>query len=151
MAVALIISIIWLIILSVSVYSMEKHYNNLLKDQKVTNLRGILDEILKNQDLSKREILKLKEILDNLEKESDKFIQRIGIAQFNPFNETGGQQSFALSVLNNMRDGFILTALHSRDRTRIYIKRVYAGKSNLDLSNEEKKALKDAITKTQNI
>lgn len=148
MVVALIISIIWLIVLSIIVYSTNRHYKNLLKDQKVTDLKGALDEILKTQDLSKKEILKLKEVLGNLEIQSENFIQKIGIAQFNPFNETGGQQSFSLCILNNKTDGFILTALHTRDRTRIYIKKVIDGKAKFDLSNEETKALKDANTKT---
>jgi len=71
--------------------------------------------------------------------------QKMSVVRFNPFNETGGSQSFVVALLNKENDGVILTALHARERTRVYTKEVINGKSVLELSAEEKNALVKAM------
>jgi hypothetical protein len=67
------------------------------------------------------------------------------LLRFNPFSDTGGEQSFVLSLLDGGGNGILLTSLHGRGMTRIYAKRVIAGKSDQELSAEEKKALSQAL------
>ena len=57
-----------------------------------------------------------------------KALQRVGLVRFNPFEDTGGNQSFALALLDADRDGVIVSSLHSRDLTRVYAKAVTGGK-----------------------
>jgi len=72
-------------------------------------------------------------------------IQRIGLVRFNPFAETGGDQSFCLAILDGQGSGLVITSLHSRDTTRVYAKPVKRGKaSGYELSAEEKRAIKNA-------
>lgn len=71
--------------------------------------------------------------------------QKMSIIRFNPFNETGGSQSFVIALLNKDNDGVIITALHARERTRVYTKEIINGKSALELSSEEKNALVKAM------
>jgi hypothetical protein len=71
-------------------------------------------------------------------------VQKIGFVRFNPFKETGGAQSFVIALLDRLDNGFILTSLHSRGGTRTYAKLIQQGKSDVDLSLEEKKALQIA-------
>jgi hypothetical protein len=61
--------------------------------------------------------------------------------RFNPFSELGGDHSFCLALLDDRDTGVVLTGLHTRERTRFYMKDITNGKSSLELSNEEKKAL----------
>ncbi|MGB9680719.1 MAG: DUF4446 family protein, partial [Minisyncoccia bacterium] len=72
-------------------------------------------------------------------------IQKIGLIRFNPFADTGGNQSFALALLNNFNNGVVISSLHGREGTRIYAKPVIAGKSKYNLSTEEIKAIEKAI------
>jgi len=65
--------------------------------------------------------------------------------KYNPYNDTGGDQSFSLVLLDGKLNGTILTSLHSRSGTRIYAKVIKKGESELDLSKEEKEVLKKAI------
>jgi hypothetical protein len=67
-----------------------------------------------------------------------------GLVRFNPFPDTGGNQSFALVLLDESDDGFIVSSLHSRTGTRIYAKAVNAGKSDTNLSTEEQEAIDTA-------
>ncbi|HUG30041.1 MAG TPA: DUF4446 family protein [Candidatus Limnocylindria bacterium] len=72
---------------------------------------------------------------------------RVGLVRFNPFEDTGGNQSFALALLDGRGDGFIVSSLHARTGTRLYAKAVTAGASETALSEEESEALRQALAK----
>ena len=76
-------------------------------------------------------------------------ISRIGLIRFDAFEDAGGAQSFALALVDDDGDGIVLTSLHSRPTTRVYVKAIRRGVADAPLSNEEARALKDAgITPT---
>ena len=54
--------------------------------------------------------------------------QRVGLVRYNPFEETGGNQSFALALLDAAGDGWVLSSLHARSGTRVYAKAIKAGR-----------------------
>jgi hypothetical protein len=72
---------------------------------------------------------------------------RLGLVRFNPFEDTGGNQSFAIALLDGRGDGFIVSSLHARTGTRLYAKAVAGGTSETALSAEESEALKQALAK----
>jgi Protein of unknown function (DUF4446) len=73
---------------------------------------------------------------------------RVGLVRFNPFEDTGGNQSFALALLDGRGDGFVVSSLHARAGTRVYAKAVTGGASEAALSAEEAEALRQALAKT---
>ena len=76
-------------------------------------------------------------------------ISRIGLVRFDAFEDTGGAQSFALALIDDDGDGVVLTSLHSRPTTRVYIKAIRRGVADAPLSGEEERALREAgITPT---
>jgi hypothetical protein len=72
---------------------------------------------------------------------------RVGFVRFNPFEDTGGNQSFALAMLDGHGDGFVVSSLHARAGTRVYAKAIAGGSSEAALSDEEAEALKQALAK----
>ena len=80
-----------------------------------------------------------------LEAGARRMIQRVGLVRYNPFEETGGNQSFALAMLNAKGDGVVVSSLHARAGTRVYAKNVRDGKSDAALSDEESEAVRQAL------
>jgi hypothetical protein len=80
-----------------------------------------------------------------LEASGRRSFQRIGLVRFNPFEDTGGNQSFALALLDAQGDGFVVSSLHARTGTRVYAKALTAGRADGALSNEETEALRRAL------
>lgn len=80
-----------------------------------------------------------------LEREVKGSLGRVGMVRYNPFEETGGNQSFALAVVDGNGDGFVVSSLHARQGTRVYGKAVTAGKAESALSDEETAALGQAL------
>ncbi len=72
-------------------------------------------------------------------------IQKVGFKRFNPFNDTGGDQSFAIAVLDYGNNGFIVSSLYTREGVRTYAKRIENGVAKHQLSEEEKMVLQQAI------
>jgi hypothetical protein len=79
-----------------------------------------------------------------LESSARHHFARQGLVRFNPFPDTGGNQSFVLALLDESDDGVIISSLHSRTGTRIYAKGVVGGKADTTLSAEEEEAIDDA-------
>jgi hypothetical protein len=74
-------------------------------------------------------------------------IQRVGVVRYNPFEDTGSNQSFVLAMLDARGDGFVLSSLHSRQATRMFLKPVTGGKADGAISDEEGEAIKLAAAK----
>jgi len=79
-----------------------------------------------------------------LERDLKLAFSRVGLVRFNPFEDTGGNQSFALALLDVHGDGFVMSSLHARNMTRVYAKAVAGGKAEAALSDEEAQALRIA-------
>lgn len=101
--------------------------------------RGLSENI--KEDLNKKGFAEINKRLKFLEEDGKDHIQKVGLVRFNPFKELGGDHSFSLAILDNKESGIILTSLHTRDRTRVYMKEIKNGKSEYELSAEELKAL----------
>lgn len=104
----------------------------------------ILEKILTTQNQNLREINLVRKEVEKLEDEGKFHVQKVGVVRFNPFKEIGGDHSFSLALLNAKDSGVVITCLHTRERTRVYMKAVKNGKGEHELSDEEKKALKEA-------
>lgn len=72
-------------------------------------------------------------------------LQHIGLVRFNPFEDTGSDQSFAIALLDERRDGIVMSSLHGRTNTRLFAKPVEGGTSRHALSDEEAQAIRIAI------
>jgi hypothetical protein len=136
---------IWLGLLSFLFWNLYSHYTKLVKGANNKSLKAILDVLLKNVEESKKDISHLESRCDTIEKDGLLHIQKIGLLRFNPFKDTGGDQSFILALLDGKDTGVVISGLYSRSGTRWYAKKVIEGEgTDHDLSDEEKKAIKQA-------
>ncbi len=138
---------LWLIALSVSLFYFFRFFRKLTKGTKENEITKVLGKILKVQGENSASILQIEKEIRRIDWEGRSHVQKVGIIRFNPFKEIGGDHSFSLAMLDGTDSGVIVTCLHTRERTRVYMKGINKGKSVLDLSNEEKKALEEAIKK----
>lgn len=135
----------WLGALSYFFYRLGRHYDRLTMGVTKTSLREILEKILEKEKESEEKIKILQKWYQRLEKEGSFHIQKIGLLRFNPFKDTGGDQSFVLAILDSHNNGVVISSLYSRMGTRWYAKSVKNGKGiEYRLSSEEERAIKEA-------
>lgn len=86
-------------------------------------------------------------IQEELYKEKEKnnlALRKLGILRYNPFKESGGDQSFSLALLEENDNGFVITSIYTNEGVRVFAKPVIKGDSKYQLSEEEKEAIKKA-------
>lgn len=140
--IAFTVLIIWLGVTTWYLLQLKRNYLTLTQGVNKKTLDVILSDLIYGQQNIKEDIAKLVARCDKIEKEEGYHIQKIGLLRFNPFKDTGGDQSFILALVDAHDTGIVITALYSRSGTRWYTKRVSKGKgAEHELSDEEKKAL----------
>ncbi len=100
-------------------------------------------------DATRAEVVSLVRGVNTLERAVTRSVQCVGLVRYNPFQDTGGDQSFAIALLDKHGDGVVMSSLHTRAATRFYAKPVKAGTSHLPLSDEEMQALQQALAKRE--
>lgn len=141
-----IILFLWLVILSIVIYNLASHYKKLTKNVSGTNLQTIFEQVLRKQEVLTSENEENKKKITSLEKDARFHFQKFSIVRFNPFKDTGGNQSFAFALLDADGSGMILSNLYARTGSRWYIKTIKTGKSTeIELSKEEEEAIKSAL------
>jgi len=138
--VAILIGAIWVI-------KTEKRLKRFFIGKKAKDLEDTIITL-------ENDITKLKQSKEKAEKEISainqklkKSIRGLETIRFNPFPDQGSNQSFAIGMLNEDEDGVVLSSLYSRERMSIFAKPIKNGKSEYELTEEEKEALKKAIVK----
>ena len=121
--------------------TLQGRLDRLTRGEDGPSLQGVLETHLGRVVGVQAEVVELGRRTDRLEVDGRRAFQRIGLVRFNPFEDTGGNQSFALALLDAEEDGIVISSLHSRGSTRIYAKAVAAGRPEAALSDEETEAL----------
>ncbi len=138
---------IWLLVLTFLIWKSYALFNKLTRGVEVTDLKKVLEKVLSSESQNKKDISEAFRKIAYLEDDGKFHIQKVGLARFNPFKELGGDHSFSIAILDAQDSGIIITSLHTRDRTRVYMKDIKKGKSSSELSVEERKALATAQKK----
>ena len=143
-----IISIVSLILAIVAICKMghtRKKYENFMEGKDARTLEPLLKERFKEiEDLKRINAKNVKNIKFLLDKIHYSY-QKVGIVKYDAFHEMGGKLSFALTMLDNKNNGFIINAMHTREGCYTYIKEIIDGNSVIVLSGEEQEALNNAM------
>ena len=72
----------------------------------------------------------------------------VGLTRYDAFPEVGGQLSWSAAFLDEAGDGVVLSTINGRSETRSYAKPVRGGRSEHNLSDEERAAIAMAMGAT---
>jgi hypothetical protein len=147
LAVLLLVALLAVVWLGRRVRSLTRRVDALTRGADGTDLEGVLGQHLDDVHRLAAELEGVEARTGALEADARRSLQRVGMVRFNPFEDTGGNQSFALAVLDADLDGFVMSSLHARNGTRIYAKVVSGGRSDGALSDEETEALRQAMAR----
>lgn len=136
----------WLGALTFLLARLLETFTALTRGVDKSDLKTVLDEILSSMKKSQAADAELNQKLLEMKAEALNGIQKVGLVRYNPFADTGGNQSFVLALLDGKNNGFVITSLHSREATRVFAKPVVQGKkSEYEFSKEEKEAIAEAL------
>lgn len=133
------------IIQAVKLRKMRRRYEAMMAGSGVEDLESLLID-LKNQS----------EMLEEGQREHQTMIEaaqsrirgmksKVAVKRYNAFGERGNDLSFSLAIVDDNRNGIVLTSLHNRENSYIYSKPVEGGESQYPLSPEEKEVIAQAL------
>ena len=124
---------------------LYRKYDAFMRGKDAESLEErILDQIeeIKNLKLEDRAN---KDSMKSINKKLQKTYQKLGLVKYDAFKGMGGQSSFALTLLDQMDNGIVMNAIHSREGCYLYIKEITGGESEIVLGKEEAESLKKAL------
>jgi hypothetical protein len=124
-----------------------RQYRGLTKGTSGGNLEAILNDHVAQVRQAMARVEEVDQLAQRLEKAAYFSLQYLGVVRFNPFQDTGGDQSFAIALADGHGNGVVLSSLHGRDATRIYAKPLKQWASTHSLTDEEKEAIALAYQK----
>ena len=86
----------------------------------------------------------LREDIGALRKNQRITYQKMGMVKYNAFREMSGDLSYALALLDQQDNGFLINSVYAKEGGYSYIKEVRGGECSIELSEEERKALNQA-------
>ncbi|HEY4390422.1 MAG TPA: DUF4446 family protein [Paenibacillus sp.] len=136
--------LIWNFIQGSKLRKMRKKYDLMMGGTGVEDLESLLIDLKLGQDkveeLQTRHSAEISAISKLLPKQKSK----IGIKRYNAFGERGNDLSFSIAIVNEDKDGVVLTGLYNRDGSYVYAKPLTKGESPHALSPEELEAIAHA-------
>ena len=142
---ALVVLAAWLAMLQLSSSRLRRRLRSVFDSTGEQGLDEVLDSIVKRLERTGERL----DALNTLQQDLEGLIRRgtirnVGIVRFNPFPDAGGDQSFAIALLDSEGTGIVLSSLHARTDTRVFAKPVEGGRSRYPLSDEEQDAIRKA-------
>lgn len=137
---------LWTLFLTYRQQKMYKRVGEVFDTSKKGDVYKVLEKYLKETKEVENYAKKVEIEMAKISKKMQKSIQKIGFVRYNPFgkNDTGGNQSFSIALLDKDDSGFVITSMHAREGTRVYAKPISGGESTNTLSDEEAAAIKKA-------
>ena len=140
--------LILVIIQMIQIGNLKKKYKKFMGGKDVKSLEDKLKTIVEDNKYIIELSTENKKNIKEINKEMEFSFNKVGIVKYDAFNQMGGKLSFSLALLNEKDNGFIMNSVHSSEGCYTYIKEIKAGICNIDLGNEEKQALSEAMKKS---
>ncbi|HIT67363.1 MAG TPA: DUF4446 family protein [Candidatus Merdisoma merdipullorum] len=143
----MVIVLILLILVIVALCKLKKLNRKIDRFMRGKDAESMEDTILscieKNQEIDKMNQM-LREDIIGLRKNQRITYQKMGMVKYNAFREMSGNLSYALALLDQKDNGFIINSVYAKEGGYSYIKEIVSGESSIELSEEEKAALDKA-------
>jgi hypothetical protein len=136
-----VLSFIVCIIFLFSLISTKKKYKRLTAGIAQGNIEQLLMAVQETNNKLLNEQKEQRSALNEIRNRLKSMKSKVAVSRYNAFDKEGSDLSFTIALMDEEANGVLLTGIHSREQTYVYAKPVEGGKSNYNLSPEEKETL----------
>jgi|SRR5699024_10493229 len=132
----------------VSQYKSRKareKYQELVRGMDGINIEELLIDIQSHINNTDKKIKSLDEKINSIDGKLSFAIRKVGFIRYNAFSDMGSELSFSIALLDDFKNGFVLSSIYGRENTVSYGKSIENGTSNIPLSAEEVIAIDRAM------
>lgn len=128
-----------------------KKYRFLAKGNENKDLESLLLEVSNKLNGNSDNLNDILKQIGELQENSKSCFQHWSLVRFKAFNNIGGDQSFALALMDSFGDGLVFSSIFGRENSVVYCKPIKNGSSAYPLSKEEQEAITQALSPKKNI
>lgn len=125
----------------------RQQWSKVLEGSRGESLEKLLLETLRENSVLQERLDRAEARLAEIEKHGEKSKRHLGLVRYDAFEDVGGSQSFAMALYDDNGDGAILNGLVGRADCRVYCKPLVGGRSDRNLSQEERRAIAEALSR----
>lgn len=133
-------------ILAIRQKRFSDRWRVLLRGVEGHSLEALLEEHLRERAQTQQELGALRLRVDRLEEKMETSKRHVGLVRYDAFEDVGGTQSFALALYDDRGSGAVLNSIVGRTDCRVYCKPLVRGRSERSLSQEEERAIREAVS-----
>jgi hypothetical protein len=143
------VAIVLIIVQSSRIKKLEKKYNKFMQGKEANSLEDEIIGLFHDNRLIRNENEKNRKDIIDINRRLTNSFQKIGLEKYDAFSMNGGKLSFALCMLDENDNGFLMNSVHNSDGMNYsYSKEIKAGIADVELSKDEKRALDKALSST---
>jgi hypothetical protein len=142
-----VLSFVFIIVLWAKLSGMKKRYRQMMNGSGSVNVEEWLINIQEKLNQAMQKGKTAEEAVGQIREDMKRMKSRVEVQRYNGFNQMGSDLSFSLAILDDSKDGVVLTGIHSREQTYIYAKPIDKGQSKYTLSPEEQQVIDRAFAK----
>ena len=124
---------------------LDKKYRRLLGRSSEGNLEEILASLHQEIAFVRSQLHKSEKVQEQLMGKLKTSLRGLNITRYNAFQDTGSDLSFSFALLDEKKDGVVISSIYGREESRTYAKPIVNGASTYHLSTEEEKAIRSAL------
>jgi hypothetical protein len=122
----------------------DKYYSFIAKFDGNRSIEEVMNSYMKMVKNVNEDNKIIKANILNVERQLNMCVQNIGMVRYNAFDDVGSELSFAIAMLDNEDNGFVINSIYGRTSSNVYAKTIENGTSKVTLSDEEIKAVNKA-------
>jgi alpha-D-ribose 1-methylphosphonate 5-triphosphate synthase subunit PhnI len=146
MLVLLIVAFVLIIIQNKKLSTLQKKYASFMQGKEAESLEDEIVGLFHDNRLIRSENDKNRKDIIDINRRVIRSFQKFGLEKYDAFSTNGGKLSFALCMLDEDDNGFLLNSVHNSDGMNYsYAKEIKAGVSDVELSKDERRALDKAL------
>lgn len=123
---------------------LRRRYERFMMGKDAESMEETILSCIEKNELIDQTNQQLREDIIKLRKNQRITYQKMGMVKYNAFREMSGDLSYALALLDQENNGFIINSVYAKEGGYSYIKEITGGESSILLSEEEKAALEKA-------
>ncbi|WP_026507389.1 DUF4446 family protein [Butyrivibrio sp. MC2013] len=129
---------------SSDIRTMKTRLKSFMRGHEAESLEDQIVELFEDNQYMKTLSEKNKKDIVDINKRMKKCFQKAGVVKYDALNQMGGKLSCAIALLDEDDNGYIINSVHGNEGCYSYTKIIKNGMSDVELGNEERKALEEA-------
>ena len=126
---------------------MKKKYSKMMAGVDGGNLERLINNQVDEVGMVVSEQKELRKEIERIDDILKKAITRIAVVRFDAFNDMANDLSYCVAMLDSNDNGIVISGIFGREDSRTYVKPIVDGVSSYKLTQEEERALREAMKK----